>query len=390
MNTNMKRHIPIFLNELDGNDFLTYNQYKRSFPPIETKHKQSTTKKDTQPNMEHASLTRFSSGRSSIKDANKANIVDKSINTHIDRANKNRQTAVERSSRIAAELLKCFDACTFEGPRDWIYRRTYKDAVREVFKEFLLDRWAFWISDDGYVNVRLVDHGYRLFGRIQFSDPILLSFDIRLLVIAALDWKSKMTLRLMRLLAEQNDSDALTKLAEITLPMVKLINEKASLDAKILGNWPASMPYWPVLKSPHHDYDCDHKLLLKSLQIGRDFPFTITEEARWTSRDAVGKWAIHLCQEIETMQEGYYVEEDSEPWEKKLLELRPFSCETWKDWREVAKGLLQQEYIDVINIPELNASIVSSSDRRSAGVIRKRILQALKDKFKSMASENKS
>ena len=89
------------------------------------------------------------------------------------------------------------------------------------------------------------------------------------------------------------------------------------------------------------------------------------------------------------MQDGHPVGEDSEPWERKLEELRPFSSETWKDWWEVAKGLLRHDYIDVLEIPELNKTVKSRADRKSPGRIRKRIFQALKDKLKSMAWENK-
>ena len=173
------------------------------------------------------------------------------------------------------------------------------------------------------------------------------------------------------------------------MPLVKSINEKVETDTKVLGRWPMGLPFWPVLKSSHHDFDCDHKSLLKSLQVGKDFPFTITEESRWTARDAIGKWAIHLCKDIEIEQDGRPVEADSKQWEQKLLELEPFSSETWKDWWEVAKGLLSDDFIDVVDIPELNRTVKAVADRKSPGRIRKRIFQALKDKFKSMAWENK-
>ena len=51
--------------------------------------------------------------------------------------------------------------------------------------------------------------------------------------------------------------------------------------------------------------------------------------------------------------------------------------------------MLQDEYIDVVDIPELRDTVTSKADLRSDGRMRKRILQALKDKFKSMAGGNK-
>jgi hypothetical protein len=89
------------------------------------------------------------------------------------------------------------------------------------------------------------------------------------------------------------------------------------------------------------------------------------------------------------MQDGHAVDEDSEPWEQKLEKLASFSSETWKEWWDVARGLLIHDYIDVVEIPELNQTVRSKMDRKSPGRIRKRILQALKDKFKSMAWQNK-
>jgi len=147
---------------------------------------------------------------------------------------------------------------------------------------------------------------------------------------------------------------------------------------------------WPVMKSPHRDFDTEHRALLKELQVGAGFPFTITEESRWTALDPVGKWAIHLCQTIEIMiVSDYTVEELSEMWGCKIHSLGSFSGETWESWWIAAKALLVCEYVDVVQIPELNQTVSSSADRRSPGRIRKRIYQALKDKFRSMALQNK-
>jgi hypothetical protein len=286
-------------------------------------------------------------------------------------------------------LLREFDASQFDGPSDHLYRRSFKDNLREVVLEYIS-------GPAGHVHVQdrgiMVSVGYVLSGRsiggFRFLKP---TQDIPRLVMEALVWKSRRTLGLLWTLADHGQGEALQKLAQITVPLVKSINEKASADASVLGCWPKGLPYWPVLKSPHHDLDCDHRELLRSLQVGTEFPFTIAEEARWTARDAVGKWAIHLCQEIEIMQvSDWSAEADSEPWEHKLPELQPFSGETWTDWWEVAKGLLLHEYIDVVEIPELDKTVKSSVDRKSPGRIRKRILQALKDKLKSMAWENKA
>ena len=85
----------------------------------------------------------------------------------------------------------------------------------------------------------------------------------------------------------------------------------------------------------------------------------------------------------------YTVEELSEMWGCKIHSLGSFSGETWESWWIAAKALLVCEYVDVVQIPELNQTVSSSADRRSPGRIRKRIYQASKDKFRSMALQNK-
>jgi hypothetical protein len=152
---------------------------------------------------------------------------------------------------------------------------------------------------------------------------------------------------------------------------------------------PQRFPFWPALKSEHPDFDEDDRKLLKELHVGQDFPLRIDEGARWKAQDVVGQWAIHLCQEVYIMQDGHCEEDPPKAWEKILLQLRPFSEASWEDWWKVARGVLDDEYIDVVDIPELRDTVTSKADLRSRGRMRKRILQALKDKFKSMAGGNK-
>jgi hypothetical protein len=295
--------------------------------------------------------------------------------------------AEKRRREGVAALLRKFEACQFSGPSDWIYRLSFKDSLREVLLEYISEpKGRVHLCDDRV----MVPTAYTLSGELLGPFEVLTQTqDIRRLVTEVLVWRARRALGLLWVLAEAGDNRAMQRLAQVIVPFVKAINERACSDATVLGKWPKELPFWPVLKSPHHDFDCDHRALLRSLQIGKDFPFTIAEGARWKARDAIGKWAIHLCQEIEIMQDGHPVDDDSEPWEHKLDALRPFSSETWKGWWEVAKGLLVHDYIDVVEIPELNATVKSKADQKSPGRVRKRIFQALKDKFKSMAWENK-
>lgn len=274
-----------------------------------------------------------------------------------------KEAAKEREVRNS-KVLAQFDARDFDGPDDWVYRKTFKQVVREALVEYLSDTRS----------------GPNRPGPDELRPG---------LAAEALSWKALRPLRHLRTLAEQGDNKALQLLAEIVIPLVKVVNERAGREPAALEYVPQRFRFWPVLKSEHPGFDEDHRNLLKKLHVGQDFPLVIAEGARWKAQDAVGQWAIHLCHNVYIMQEGHSVEDPPKAWEKILLHLRPFSDTSWKDWWEVAKGVLQDEYIDVVDIPELRDTVTSKADLRSRGRMRKRILQALKDKFKSMAGGNK-
>jgi hypothetical protein len=366
----------IFSCDLDDAAFEPFLKYRRrgedeDIPhvPVESVESQAHTRKERDLDKAIRRITRS---------------FTRNYNAEWKRKNKN---AAKQRAKVVAAVLREFDAYPFHGPDDWIYRMSFKDNLREVLLEYLSDpRGRVHIHEDGI----MVPAEYYLSGQSSGFRTLKATQNIPRLVTEALVWKSRRMLGCLWTFAEQGESDALLRLAQIIVPLVKSINEKISTDAQVLGCWPKELPFWPVLKSPHHDFDCDHRKFLGLLQVGKDFPFTISEESRWTARDAIGKWAIHLCKEIEIDQECRAIDDDPAPWARKLLELKPFSSNTWEDWWIVAKGLLRLDYIDVVEIPELNGTVKSSADRLSPGRIRKRILQALKEKFKSMAWENKS
>jgi hypothetical protein len=292
----------------------------------------------------------------------------------------------ERTALVRA-IIKEFEAKEFDGPHDVMNRKTFKDNLRVVLLDFLERRSGVGIPKKEV----FISEGFELSGgEIGGQCPIKTEDNLDQILLAALVWKSRKTLGLLWSLAEQNRTEALLKLAQIVVPFAKALNEKAICSPDVLGFWPRTLPMWPVMKSLHRDFDTDHSRLLNILQVGSQYPFTIGKEARWTARDAVGKWAIHLCQTIEIMiVSDNTVEDLSERWQCKISSLGHFSSDTWKNWWTAAKGLLACEYIDVVDIPELRKTVKSVADQKSPGRIRRRIFQSLKDKFKSMASENK-
>jgi hypothetical protein len=369
-----KKFVRLFSWDLDGAAFLDFTQYHRPHSEKQSAPTSEVTDTSGTSNPNSTSLQRSVHLRQAIRRYLAAHKVDA-------------KKASKQRAKVLARLLEEFDAYPFDGPRDWICRRSFKEALRTILLEFFSDtQTGVQIRGD---EVLITGDSALSGGGPGGCYRVMPAPDIPQLVTEALFWKSRKALGFLRMLAERGDRSALQKLAEIVIPLIKLINERAGADREALGDFPKGLPYWPVLKSLHHDFDDNHSALLKSLQVGSDFPFSIGEEARWTARDAIGRWAIYLCQEIEIMQDGHDVGEDSEPWEYKLEGLQPFSNETWEDWWEVAKGLLLKDYFDVVEIPELNKTVKSSADRKSPGRIRKRILQALKEKFKSMAWANK-
>lgn len=375
-----KRPARLFLAEMDGAQFEKFHRYRRWF--VETEERRREGKRlqkqggpADSPKGKALELLRklpetdprlldgfpFESARALALDEAVASIM-----AHMEERGKE---VAKVEARRREQFLDGFDRASFPEPEYWHGRESFRAVLRKAFSEYL--------SDEPFSDPSL---GGACWRPTDFS-PALIPY--------ALYARTHRCLKPLRALAEQGDNDSLQKLVQIVVPLVKLINEKAKENPDALGDVPQQLPFWPVLKSDHRDFDEDHGALLKALQVGKDFPLVIAEGARWTAQDAIGRWAIHLCHEIDIMQEGHAVDEDSEMWEQKLPDLKPFSAATWLTWWEVAQGLLQHEYVDVVEIPELNETVKSRADRKSPGRIRKRILQGLKNKFKSMAGENK-
>ena len=359
--TPTKVRVRLFLSELNETEFLSFHQYRR--PPL------------VRPEDERVNLpTKPDPEREAALEVAVASIIRQFGESPAARQASRKAFAKQRANDRAA-LLKEFDAHPLKGPSEWPRRRTFKAAVREALSEYYTDPY---FSDPA-------------FGGASATTPKHFAIED---VPYALYARTQQYLRLLQTLAEQGNPQALQQLAQLVLPLVKLINDKAKEMPDVLGDLPQRFPYWPVLKSDHRDFDDDHRALLKLLQVGKVFPLVIAEGVRWNAKDPLGRWAIHLCQEIDIIHDGDVADEDldeddSEPWEHKLLELKPFSAATWLAWWEVAQGLLRHDYIDVVKIPELKATVKSRADQKSLGLIRKRIMQGLKDKFKSMAGENK-
>ena len=365
-----------FSADLDGIDFEKFHQFRRAFVELN-----ASGALQPDPTADSGFPTRSEASNDATRE------IDAVVRDWFSRAEREKKEALKSRSKMIKTILHEFDRLPINGPDDFSGEKSLKRDLRNVLFGFLTS------PSNGitfHKNSVFVPTGYQISGELVGPvQPLKPKKDVMRLVAEALFSNARKALGLLWTVASQGDDLYLLRLAQSVVPFAKVLNERLSENPQALGAWPMGLAFWPVLKSPHPGFDCDHQQFLEALRIGEDFPFTIGAEARWTARDPIGKWALHLCQEIEIMQDGHYVNEESAPWEHKLEKLAPFSGETWEDWWEVAKGLLLHDYIDVVDIPELNKTVRAKNDRKSRGRIRKRIMQALKDKFKSMAWGNK-
>lgn len=264
---------------------------------------------------------------------------------------------------LIKQLLREFDEQAWgEGPQDIYRQQTFRQSLRE----------------------HLLDYLRR--GCVTGDLNELRSRD---LVVEGLDFSLKRILELLTGLAEKGNKLALSVLADRIIPIVSLINREADREPSSIQPLAAQLASWPVLKSLHPLLDSPHEEFLNKLKVGSKHPFVCDRSSKWKPNDSLGRWAVHLCIEIALMWEGEYVDESSPPWVQSLVTLAAFGPDTWEDWWKVAGELLQDKYIDVVQIPELRECITNESDRSSLSSIRKRIRQRLRDKFCSLAGANK-
>jgi len=395
-NGGIKPWVPIFRDDLDGQDFDKFSHYKKLAVEYEKNKNQKNARALTSKKLSELEstigvinnvLSREPDTLEKYKQLKDPKVIRDIAKKMIAEGKMAKKKAIKEHAANVSALLKKFEAIDFDGPDDWIYKKEFKDNLREALLEFISGEAAgrHWFEDK-----LMIPADYRLSGQQIGSREVHQPFDVVAVLSVALFWKARRILGLLWVLSENKDPKILGQIAQIIIPFIKEINNKAIENSKVLGFWPRTLPTWPVLKSLHPDFDGDHKAILKLLKVGEKFPFPIGEEARWKASDTIGKWALHLCQEIEIMQEGHYVDEKSDDWEQKLLTLERFSGENWQIWWEIAQGLLQKEYVDVVNIKELAATVKSKEDLKYPSRVRRRILQALRSKFKSMARVNKA
>ena len=289
------------------------------------------------------------------------------------------KAAARKRAKNVAAILKEFETSSNRDRLNLNNQSEVKDNIREILLEYLTDEAVFIstlfdidvekIPTDGIpdewprVDAIHVPQGYTLSGARAGAWFPIKKENVPAIVNEALFWKSRRTLGLLWTLADHGDKEALLKLAKAFIPFIKATNEKLSEHPDLLGLWPKQLPYWPVMKSLHRDYDCDHVILLKTIHIGDELPLRFDEAARWEF-NPITKWAIHLIEEIENRC-GWLCDDPDLPdiLRKQLSKLQKFSSNTWLAWWDAAKEVLEHCYVDLATIPELQNWVNSPKAR---------------------------
>ena len=308
----------------------------------------------------------------------------------------------------SAFVLKEIESSTYCGRLHLDKRGKVINEIQAIVSEFLIEQTFFMPtlgdSSGGKLFLRRdlptagAKGGMDIFSLSQTNIPAIVN--------DALYLKARKILGLLWELSDAGDNGALLKIAKTLLPNISALNKKLSVQPDALDLWPKSLPSWPVMKSPHPSFDCDHVDLLKNLKVGEGFPMRFDKGARWEN-NLITKWAIHLIEEIEYCR-GWLCDYPDLPdtVREQLSKLQKLSLETWLAWWDAAKELLEHCYVDLATIPELQNWSISpkarsknmdvrrgtakSKDEMKPGKIRARINEALKQKFKTLAGVERS
>ena len=217
---------PLFSRELDASDFERFRRYTRSSVEYEKRARMGKTSPPVSVLVPRATVRAGPAARHQPRDGAKSGVSgavpglqDPAVFKEMVRNFKaewkagGKEAAKKREIRNSKVLAE-FDAGHFDGPDDWVYRKTFKEVVREALVEYLTDPCS-----GPYPGV--------IAGKPEELRPGL--------VAEALSWKALRPLRHLRTLAEQGDNKALQLLAEIVIPLVKVVNERAGRDPAALG-----------------------------------------------------------------------------------------------------------------------------------------------------------
>ena len=200
---------------------------------------------------------------------------------------------------------------------------------------------------------------------------------------------------------EAGNNAALYQLVRCILSGAKLLQKiTVSEDPKILkelrphARWETR---WPIMKSPHPEFDADEKRIFVLLQLGADLDFLLGSEARAKHHDPVAKLTRALLAEVQKevwfhrvtdpgkvlgSDEMLRRREQQPQWiseAAKLPELSKDSVPMW--WMFIAK-LFEQRWPELSKSPEL---LKLGGKKESTGRIKSKLKERVRQKLMSFA-----
>ena len=139
---------------------------------------------------------------------------------------------------------------------------------------------------------------------------------------------------------------------------------------------------WPLMKSRFPSLS-DPETLLTDLQLGEDLPLAMDPRAKGILDDA-GEIALHLLFHVWHVHR-WAPKLYSRDVRDELSGLGKFNTDSREQWWKVAKKCFLHSYPKPQEIPELNEMVTATTHRKSAGRIRRSILEMIKARFLSFA-----
>lgn len=202
-------------------------------------------------------------------------------------------------------------------------------------------------------------------------------------------------------LSEDGNEDAqrnfLISVYEPLAQMFRLAEEQPD----ILRNQARKSAGWPLVYSPHPEYQKRHQEVMKRLEVGRDAVLKVTtppamgkRNRRWTLESAATRYAYQALQVVNTNNAySASISMDAEvqgitlpQWVKDAAKLPPLKKRTAKKWFAVCKQAILEAYPAIETEPEWK-NVSSHSNRETPARVRAKILSMIEQSFLGLVNQ---
>ena len=204
----------------------------------------------------------------------------------------------------------------------------------------------------------------------------------------AFAWKTREMISELFSMVEQGNPAAARSLTMISIELITRLNDHALRCPDLFRSFTRHLGAWPVMMSRHPELTEDPKRLFSALQLGAKSKWKDNQFSKLNVTDAAGRWSIHLFQRVATTRApralGLRPPVGSPQWVLEAHRIEDFGPDSWEAWWRVAKQLLAEEYVDVVEIEAL-AKRPRGKSRMPPGRLRASIKTRLRSRFKSLA-----